>query len=143
MSRPAFGPAAQPLLGLSVHEIVDRAVPLSELWGEPGDRLAHELADLGSDPILVLKRIEAALLAHVSTQTPRELSRSDLVHDATEGLSISANQQPEGVRAIARRLSISERQLRTLFAGAVGVSPKRFARIDRVRTVLARARHEH
>jgi methylphosphotriester-DNA--protein-cysteine methyltransferase len=126
-----------------VHEIVDRAVPLSDLWGEPGDRLARELADLGSDPILVLKTIEAALGAHLSAQTSRELSRSDLVHGATKGLSISANQQPEGVRAIARRLSISERHLRNLFTGAVGVSPKRFARIDRVRTVLARAHHEH
>ena len=134
---------ARALLGLSVHEIVDHAVPLSDFWGEPGDRLARELADIGSDPLRVLKTIEDALLAHLSAQTSRELSRSDLVHGATKGLSIRANRQPDGVRALARRLSISERHLRNLFTGAVGVSPKRFARIDRVRTVLARAHHEH
>ncbi len=37
----------------------------------------------------------------------------------------------------ARRLHVSERQLRTLFADGTGLSPKHFARIDRVRNVLA------
>jgi AraC-like DNA-binding protein len=45
----------------------------------------------------------------------------------------------EPVRDAARRLNISERYLRNLFTDAVGVSPRQFARIDRVRTVLARA----
>ena len=46
----------------------------------------------------------------------------------------------EGVAATARRrLHVSERRLRALFADGVGLSPKHFARIDRVRTVLAAA----
>ncbi|WP_426537585.1 helix-turn-helix domain-containing protein [Streptomyces sp. UG1] len=40
---------------------------------------------------------------------------------------------------MARDLAISERQLRSLFADGVGVSPKHFARINRVRTVLEQA----
>ena len=41
------------------------------------------------------------------------------------------------VRDVAERLHLSERQLRTVFTLAVGVSPKRFARIQRVRYALA------
>jgi AraC-like DNA-binding protein len=36
----------------------------------------------------------------------------------------------------AKRLHVSERHLRNLFVDAVGMPPKRFARIDRVRTIL-------
>jgi methylphosphotriester-DNA--protein-cysteine methyltransferase len=43
-----------------------------------------------------------------------------------------------GVAAAARRLHVSERQLRNLFAQAVGLSPKQVAGIDRVRAVLDR-----
>ncbi|MFF0244737.1 helix-turn-helix domain-containing protein [Streptosporangium sandarakinum] len=129
------------LLGVPVGELVDQAVPLRDLWGAPGDRLAHELAGLGSDHMSVLKRIEAEFLARISLATPGDLSRSDLVQAAIAGLSTSTGARPEPVPAIARRLGISERHLRDLFNGAVGVSPKRFARIDRLRTVLARARN--
>lgn len=45
----------------------------------------------------------------------------------------------DGVAATARRLHVSERRLRALFADGVGLSPKHFARIRRVRTVLANA----
>ena len=55
----------------------------------------------------------------------------DLVEAAT-GLLASS-----GVGATARSLGVSERQLRKLFTRDVGLSPKHFARIDRVRTVLA------
>ncbi|MFI2283897.1 helix-turn-helix domain-containing protein [Nocardia beijingensis] len=39
---------------------------------------------------------------------------------------------------MATSLSVSERQLRNLFASGIGVSPKHFARINRVRRVLSR-----
>jgi AraC-like DNA-binding protein len=43
------------------------------------------------------------------------------------------------VAATAGRLHVSERRLRTLFADGIGLSPKHFARIGRVRAVLATA----
>ncbi|MEV1178938.1 helix-turn-helix domain-containing protein, partial [Nonomuraea sp. NPDC049784] len=46
----------------------------------------------------------------------------------------------EPVPAIARRLAVSERHLRGLFSDGVGVPPKRFERITRVRKVLAGGR---
>jgi AraC-like DNA-binding protein len=134
--RPGY---ARVLLGPSISELVDRAVPLGPLWGEAGDRLARRLADLSHDPDLVLKRIETTLLDRLATRTARELSRSDLLHSATQALSARRSSRPEPLPAVAGRLGISERHLRNLFAGEVGLSPKRFDRIDRLRGVLAGA----
>jgi len=134
---------AQLLLGRSVPDLVDRLIPLSDLWGEPAKPLTQMLSGLGSDLTAILERLEDVLLGHLSTRTPGDLSRSNLVHSATSVLSASGGRRPEYVRVTARRLNISERHLRDLFAEAVGVSPKHFARIDRVRTVLLRGRHAH
>jgi AraC-like DNA-binding protein len=130
---------ARALLGQSISDLVDRVIPLGALWGEAGDRLSRELVDLGNDPNRVLRHIEATLLDRLAAQTARDLSRSKLLHSATQALSARGSSQPDPLRAIADRLSISERHLRNLFAGEVGLSPQRFARIDRVRGVLASA----
>jgi AraC-like DNA-binding protein len=41
------------------------------------------------------------------------------------------------VHAVARRLHVSERHLRTLFTAATGLTPTALVRLDRVRSVLA------
>ena len=45
------------------------------------------------------------------------------------------------VHAVARRLHLSERHLRTLFTRGTGLTPTAFVRIDRVRSVLGGAGH--
>ncbi|MFD0885163.1 helix-turn-helix transcriptional regulator, partial [Streptosporangium algeriense] len=45
----------------------------------------------------------------------------------------------ERLPAVARHLAVSERHLRALFADAVGLSPKRFERIERLREALTLA----
>jgi AraC-like DNA-binding protein len=57
----------------------------------------------------------------------------DLVASAAELLTGG------NVEAAARRLHVSERRLRTVFADGMGLSPKHFARIARVRAVLGRS----
>ena len=81
-----------------------------------------DLGDLAADPV-------GALMAALAGRPVHD----DLVVTAAELLA-EAN-----VAATARRLHIGERRLRTLFADGVGLSPKHFARIGRVRTVLATA----
>ena len=54
-------------------------------------------------------------------------------------LSTHRDRTPAAVQDVARELSVSERPLRNLFAEGVGLSPKHYARIDRVRAVLAHA----
>jgi AraC-like DNA-binding protein len=107
---------ARSLLGRPARELVDRALPLHDVPGLDVDRLAH-------DPVGALEAALADRPAH-----------RDLVADAAELLANAT------VAATAHRLHISERRLRTLFVERIGLSPKHFARIDRVRTVLAATR---
>lgn len=124
---------ARLLLGRPVAGLVDRCLPLADLWGEAGVRLAAELAGLGPDPARVLQHLESRLAPHLARQPATDRTRSDLVYGAARVLATATD-----VRGTARLLHVSERHLRDLFAGNVGVGPKRFARIHRLRTVLAR-----
>jgi AraC-like DNA-binding protein len=90
-------------------------VPLREFWGD------RDAAD-----VTAVRRA----LARRSTRD----ERGDLVREAV-GLLRSRS-----VGTTARELNVSERHLRSVFTEAVGVSPKHFARIDRVRTVLGGVR---
>ncbi|MFI2642108.1 helix-turn-helix domain-containing protein [Streptomyces sp. NPDC018610] len=122
---------ARSMFGVPVSELRDRAVPLTELWGDRAARLEHRLNRLsGTDS--VLRRIEDALLA--GPHHDADL-RDPLLREAVESLSSTGDR----VAALARRLSVSERHLRDLFTDRVGLAPKRFTRIQRVRTVLAGA----
>ncbi|MGW0485046.1 helix-turn-helix domain-containing protein [Nonomuraea sp. NPDC003214] len=124
---------ARPLLGVALDELADRVVPLRELWGVRADRLADELAgQAGGDgwERRARERIEAAFLERLAGQPRAELDRAHLV-DAAGTLLPRA-----GVRAVAGELGVSERHLRDVFTAGVGMAPKRFARIDRVRRVL-------
>ena len=111
---------ARALLGVSVSELVDRVVPF-------GERVS-------ADPQRVLSDLEATLSARFAAQTNADQSRADLVRAAAEAL---APPDRPALPDLARRLAISERHLRALFADAVGLPPKRFERIARVRRVLA------
>ncbi|MFL6122992.1 helix-turn-helix domain-containing protein [Actinophytocola sp.] len=106
---------ARDLLGRSVRDLADRAVPIRELPG-------LDLGRLADDPVGALS---AALAGRAVG--------NDLVAAAAELLAGAT------VAGTAARLHVSERRLRTLFADGVGLSPKHFARIGRVRRVLATA----
>ncbi|NUR97049.1 MAG: helix-turn-helix domain-containing protein [Kribbellaceae bacterium] len=67
------------------------------------------------------------LLARVPARPP---GRPDLIRNAVHELS------GRRVDVAAARLGVSERYLRRVFRQAVGVSPKHFTRISRVRSVL-------
>lgn len=86
-------------------------------------RPAHELVDR----VLPLRSFQSG------QGDPR---RDELLRDAITLLSDGR----EGVATAAHRLNVSECHLRTLFLDGVGLSPKHFARIDRLRTVLAEER---
>ncbi|MBT2228452.1 AraC family transcriptional regulator [Nonomuraea sp. NEAU-A123] len=134
---------ARPLLGAPMSELVDQIIPLRDLWGVRADRLADELAGLvtgGDWAERVMARLEAAFLDRLAAQSPADLDRAGLVGAAAALLSVGAERPP--VTEVARELGVSERHLRNLFTGGVGVPPKRFARINRVRGVLARVCRE-
>lgn len=134
--------AARPLFGVSVRELVGRAEPLESLPGEAGRRLARGLAALGPapDPDAVLARMAELLPEGLMPRDRDERARDGLVRAAVEALSTAPGRdRPGTVTQVARQLAVSERQLRNVFADDIGLSPKHFARIDRVRQVLAGA----
>ncbi|MGW7585659.1 helix-turn-helix domain-containing protein [Kitasatospora sp. NPDC054768] len=111
-----FGTVERSECGLrlpSLNGLADGVLPLGELPGLDIDRLA-------ADPVAAL----AEALADRPEPSERLEEAARLLADTT-------------VSATAARLHISERRLRALFTDATGLSPKHFARIDRVRLMLA------
>ncbi|MFC9893145.1 helix-turn-helix domain-containing protein [Nocardia sp. NPDC127579] len=123
--------ATRELLGVRAVDLADRVVPLAELPGPAAD-LGPELLEL--DPAEVLPFLSEVLPRRLTDDPVRRAHRR-LLRRAVASLSTA----PTPVPALAAELAVSERQLRNLFIDGVGVSPKHFARIDRVRTVLAHA----
>ncbi|MFE9674899.1 helix-turn-helix domain-containing protein [Streptomyces sp. NPDC006259] len=131
-TRLRLGPgAARPLLGVAAVELVGRAVPLRELPSGTARRLARELAALDEEEFTA--RLTELL------PPPADTTRTRLLRSAMAALSTHRDRAPAAVQDVARELSVSERQLRNLFTEGVGLSPKHFARIDRVRHVLTHA----
>ncbi|WP_329265747.1 helix-turn-helix domain-containing protein [Streptomyces sp. NBC_01478] len=126
---------ARPLLGVAAAGLVGRVVPLDDLPGGAARRFAREVRWL--DPREALPRIAEVLPGLLAS--PADPARTALLRAAVEALSVRMDRAPAQVRDVARELAVSERQLRNLFTDGVGVSPKHYARIDRIRTLAARA----
>ncbi|MEU8895117.1 helix-turn-helix domain-containing protein [Nocardia sp. NPDC048505] len=126
--RLAPGATAR-LLGVPAVDLADRVLRLTDLPGPAAD-LAPDLTEL--DPREIFPFLESAL-PHLLSEHPAERAHRRLLHTATAALATAP------VHAVAAHLAVSERQLRNLFTAGIGVSPKHFARIDRVRSVLAHA----
>ena len=115
--------AAGAALGLPAAELLDATVPLEDVWGRDGDRIAERVAAAPT---------AAAQLADARAGCRRAAgaaSRTPLVRAAATGVRRTA-------------LGIGDRQLRRRFAAAVGYGPKTLQRILRFQRFLALAAHE-
>jgi AraC-like DNA-binding protein len=131
-----LGPGAtRPLTGVPAVELVGRVEPLRDLPGAAARLLADGLLPLA--PEQVIPHLADALPGHLA---PADRSRTELLRTAVAAMSTDAGHLATGVRELANLLAVSERQLRNLFAEGVGVSPKHYARIARVRHLLSHAR---
>lgn len=114
---------ALPFLRVPLHELADRHVALETLWGSAAGSLADAVAAAPrEDRVAVLERMLTSGL-----QRPR--SDDDLVHRA-----VALMRRTRGgieVGAAARALGVGERRLERAFDLAIGLSPKRFARVLR------------
>ncbi|WP_218023292.1 AraC family transcriptional regulator [Nocardia altamirensis] len=122
--------AARALLGVPAAVLTDRVIRLAELPGAAAD-LTDELLELGPDEIFPF--LENALPQRISEDRTQHAHRT-LLRSAIAEIS-TGRSVPESATALA----VSERQLRNLFTTGVGLSPKHFARIARVRRVLSQA----
>ncbi|MFD3403839.1 helix-turn-helix domain-containing protein [Kribbella sp. NPDC058693] len=120
------------LLGTAADELVDRTVPLEDVVG-PSD-LAEHLIAYRDRPAEAVEVLRSFLVDQLPARLP---TRLDLVTNAVAELS--DGMQPR-VAETAAGLGVSERYLRRVFREDVGVSPKHFARIARVRSLIGQAR---
>ncbi|MFE3034177.1 helix-turn-helix domain-containing protein [Streptomyces canus] len=125
----------RPLLGVPAVALVGRIVPLGALPGQAARRLAYELGRLEPEEVAV--RLADVLPDRLPTAA--DGARAELLRAAVAALSVRSGRTPGHVGEVARELAVSERQLRNLFSEGVGLSPKHYTRIDRVRAVLAHA----
>ncbi|MFF7452357.1 MULTISPECIES: helix-turn-helix domain-containing protein [unclassified Streptomyces] len=125
----------RPLLGVPAAELVGRIVPLGELPGTTARRLDRELRR--PDPERIGAHLAEVLPERLTDTADRDRSR--LVRAGVDAMSVRLGRTPGPVGEVARQLAVSERQLRNLFAEGVGLSPKHYARIERVHAVLAHA----
>ncbi|MGP4007669.1 helix-turn-helix domain-containing protein [Streptomyces sp. 4N124] len=127
--------AARPLLGIPAAALVGKVVPLGALPSSTARQLVDELRWLAPDETV----------AHLGDVLPERLTatadraRAELVRAGVDAMSVRIGHVPGQVGEVARELAVSERQLRNLFSEGVGLSPKHYARINRVRAVLAHA----
>ncbi len=122
--------AARSLLGLPAAELTDRVALLSDMPGIAAE-FAAALAEL--EPEQVAEFLEDELPQRLA----EDATRRD--HRRLVGSAVAAMDTVASVGELAATLAISERQLRNLFTAGVGLSPKHYARIVRLRQVLSAA----
>jgi AraC-like DNA-binding protein len=122
---------ALPFLGVPAAEITDLSVDIGDLWPDRGADLEHVHID---DVNTLRTKLEALLLRRLEGARP--INRTV---DAAVGAVLRAGGDLS-ISALATALGVTRQHLARAFALHVGVGPKMFARIARVRRVLSKAR---
>ncbi len=124
---------AAPFLESPVSTLVDHAVPLGELWSREGDVLPDRLADAGAGAPNELARVLTERLTNRASQWS---SPSSLGHGWVAAV---AQQLAAGwrVREVVEATGWSRATVVRRFRGAVGVSPKRYASLQRFQRAVA------
>jgi len=124
--RPGRLPDA---LGVPATEVLDREVPLRDVWTSAADELTGPIAELptAAEKLAAIARVLRARWSDPTRVDP-------LAHHAVRWL---ADRPTSQVRALARELGVGERQLLRRFEAAVGYGPKTFQRIARFQRLLS------
>lgn len=118
--------AADRFAGPSLAEARDELVPLETLWGRSGACLRERLLEART-PADTLEVMETVLLR----QLTGPLTLDPAVVAASGALSRGA-----GVGEVSRDLGLLPRTLRLRFTAQVGLTPKRFARVQRLQRLV-------
>lgn len=129
-----FSPGgAYPFLDVPLTELRNQHVPLSALCGSLGRELQEALVQHGRPAEMRLKEAESVILRRLR-------SRQRPLHPAVEW-SLGALSDGSGpVSAVLEHIGISHRRFSDLFRTQVGLTPKRFARVERFQRTLRRIR---
>lgn len=122
---------ALPFLGVPLRGLADRVVALADVWPEPVvERLVERMVAAGTDAA----RIEALHAALGERLAKASRTERRLAEKVCGLLHCSGN---AGAMPWSCGLGTSPRNLRRDFATAVGLSPKRLARVTRFRRAAA------
>lgn len=119
--------AALALFGVSAAELAGRHTSLSELWGGQADSAWCRIAEAGT-PHAQLAALEAVLAARLPRVRGMHPAVASLLAQFEHGLPIET---------MVRDSRYSHRAFIALFRQATGLSPKRYARLLRSRSLLA------
>ena len=124
--------AAALLFGVAASELAERHTPLADLWGRAAEEAQSRIAEAKSWH-QQLDALESILAAHL----PRVRGLHPAVADALTRLSDDDGTE---IGALVERSGYSHRFFLSLFRGAVGLTPKVFARIARFQRAVAALR---
>ena len=122
---------AQLVLGVSPRELVDRVVPLDELWGTAAHKLSGQVSALAASRDCV-----AQLGAGLIEQAQRSRATGSAVLGRRAIRLVEQGRGRKPVHAIAAQLQITPRHLRRVFAELVGITPKEYSRMVRLQHAL-------
>ncbi|WP_257385902.1 helix-turn-helix transcriptional regulator [Tahibacter caeni] len=118
--------AARALFGCSAAVLVDHHVALSEFWGDEADLLLQRLAQ-AADTARQIELLQAVLLHRL--QPVRTVPPP--IADALAAVTADSD-----IAALVRACGCSHKHFVTLFRDAVGLPPKRYARVLRLQRAL-------
>jgi AraC-like DNA-binding protein len=126
---------AFPFFGAAVGELANSHVALEALWGRPAIELRERLSSAAT-PQKRFQILEETLIAQLRwlSEHPRVSLALDIFGPAGNG---------DSVRAVAKRVGLSQRRFIQVFRTQVGLTPKLFCRVLRfqhVRQVVDQAR---
>jgi AraC-like DNA-binding protein len=124
---------ASAFLGVPATECTDRHVALEDLWGAWAARTIRDRLLAATNPEALFDILEHALLAR--------LMRPLLLHPAVAHGLRQLTTRPAVARIgdVQAETGYSAKRFIELFAGAVGLTPKLYCRIQRFQSVIARA----
>ena len=121
----SFALGAAPSFGLPL-TADNELVPLECAWGGPGGYLREQLLS-GQTPDDMLAIMEDALLKHLT---------GPLAPDPAMAAAAASLSRGRPVGAVAAEQGLLPRTLRRRFATQIGITPKRFARVQRLQRVV-------
>ena len=115
-----------PFFGVPLAELVDRTIPLRDLWGVHADEVLDHLVATATNSMR-LTVLQQALVRRMHGAHTFEPFAAPVVREAVARLSTGRTTLTE----IASDLHLSGRSLRRAFSAVVGLPPKQYARIVR------------
>jgi len=118
----------RPFAGLPMAELLNRHIPLSELWGTAAEELLERLSDAGTaeERFDLLERLLPSFAG-------RPLERSSAIRYALTQL-----QEGRRVAELVERIGLSHGYLDRLFKNEIGLTPKRIGNLIRFQGTLGR-----